>query len=1161
MKSEHRRLRGRVLVAQEHRFLLQEQPSGAHWWCELGPAVPAGPADLRRWRDEGALLEVRTRPSQRARHQVVRTLRRLVPEDGTATPADPPPPWQRLGRRLVQFARHWSLPRQLRGAGHEDAAARAGDVDAWRPRTETADRVGTSICPFCAVGCAQLVYARQGRVIHIEGDPRSPINRGTLCPKGAATFDLLTSPTRIHHVLYRAPYSSQWETCPLDWAMDRIAQLTRQVRDETFVARGDDGRRLNHTLALASLGGATLDNEENYLIKKLFGGGLGMVWIENQARVCHSSSVPSLGATYGRGASTLPQWDLAHSDCVLIMGSNMAENHPITFRFVMQAKERGAQVIHVDPRYTRTSAQASLHVPIRSGTDIAFLGGLIHLILERDLWFREYALHYTNLATLVTDEYVDAEDAEGLFSGWHPEERKYTHETWRYASGLVQPPLAEKHVETSEALPDTAQRLDLPPEQDLTLQHPRCVYQILRRHYARYTPQMVERITGCPAATLERVATMLADNSGPERTSAIAYAVAWTHHTNGVQMIRAAGILQALLGNTGRPGGGIIALRGHCSIQGSTDIPTLYDMLPGYLPQPKAGKPHETLQQYCEAEQAPTGWWHHFPKYIVSLMRAWYGEAGHAGNGWGYDWLPRTVGDHSQLPMTLAMKDGQIRGLFLIGQNPVIGGSNSAQVVQQGLARLDWLVVRDSTETESAAFWKDSPALKALGLRPDQIKTEVFLMPSSLAGEKAGSFTNEHRLIQWHDHVVEAPGDNRSDLWFVYQLGKRLKALYADSTRPEDPAIQALTWDYREKDARGEPDAEQVLREINGYRMADRRQVESFKDLADDGSTACGCWAYSGIFPSEHDNRARARQADAHDEPGTHLGWGYAWPANRRTMYNRASADLQGRPWSERKKLVWWNAEAGQWESPDEIDFDETKEPGHTPDHERELRGMEAHAGHHPFVMMADGKAALFSPAGLKDAPLPTHYEPMESPVRNLLYAQRANPAAKTYEREDNRYHPSPDPQHPHVLTTYRLTEHHCGGAPTRGSTLLAELQPEGFCEIPPELAEELGIGSLDWVTISTARGSVETRALVTERLVPLTIDGRRVYEIGLPWHYGYKGYATGDIANVLTSIVLDPNCSMHEGKALTCRIEPGRRSQDAAARPVPTRAQEHRHA
>ncbi|MDX5445208.1 MAG: molybdopterin-dependent oxidoreductase [Zoogloeaceae bacterium] len=1138
MKRTQQRARGTVVLAQEHRFELIDEEH-RRWLCELAPSVPVGPDELRALADRGAQVEIVFEESDKERGALVSALH---PATDGASPVRARPGHVR--DVLSAFWRNWSLRRQLFGADAQRDAARSEWSEQIAARTDRSDRVGTSICPFCAVGCAQLMHAREGRLIQVEGDPRSPVNRGTLCPKGAGTFDLMTSPLRISTVMYRAPYSDRWEERPLDWAMDRIARLTKKARDESFVAREPDGSPLNHTLALASLGGATLDNEENYLIKKLFCGGLGMVWIENQARICHSSSVPSLGATYGRGASTLAQWDLANSDWIMVMGSNMAENHPITFRFVMQAKEKGAKLIHVDPRFTRTSALANLRVTIRSGTDIAFLGGLIHHILEHDLWFREYALHYTNLATIITDEYRDAEDGDGLFSGWDPETRTYTHETWRYSSGMVQPPLAEKHVETAEPLSETAVRLDMPPEQDETLQHPNCVYQILRRHYARYTPEMVERITGCPAATLVKVARTLAGNSGPERTGAIAYAVAWTHHTNGVQMIRAAGILQALLGNTGRPGGGIIALRGHCSIQGSTDIPTLYDMLPGYLPQPKAGKPHDSFKSYCESETSPTGWWHNFPKYIVSLMRAWYGDAARADNGWCFDWVPRIVGDHSQLPLTAAMKDGKIRGLFLLGQNPAIGGSNSANIVQPGLAELDWLVVRDTSEIECASFWKNSEAVQAAGLTPDRIRTEVFLMPAALAGEKAGTFTNEHRLVQWHDHVVDAPGDSRSELWFVYHLGKRLKALYADSGRVEDDPIRALTWDYPEMDTRGEPDAEAVLREINGYTLPDRKQLASFKHLQADGSTACGCWAYSGIFPADGDNRSRARQADPPDGPGTHLNWAFAWPANRRTMYNRASADPEGRPWSERKKLVWWNEQQREWEGHDEVDFDETKEPGHTPKHEDGPRGMDAHAGHHPFVMMADGKAALFSPAGLKDAPLPTHYEPMESPVPNLLYPQqRANPAAVRFEREDNPYHPSPDPEHPHVLTTYRLTEHHTGGAPTRGSPLLAELQPEGFCEIPVELAEELGVRTRDWVTISTARGAVETRALVTRRLVPLVIDGRRIYEVGMPWHFGFEGYATGDIANVLTSLVMDPNCSMHEGKAMTCRVEAGRRA------------------
>jgi formate dehydrogenase major subunit len=851
--------------------------------------------------------------------------------------------------------------------------------------------------------------------------------------------------------------------------------------------------------------------------------------------------VPSLGATYGRGAATMPQWDLANSDCVLIMGSNMAENHPIAFRFVMQAKQRGATVIHADPRFTRTSALADIYAPVRAGTDIAFLGGIIRHLLDKDLWFRDYALHYTNIATIIDERFADAEQGDGFFSGWNEKKRAYQYDSWQYKGQVVPSSLAEHYVNTTESFAEKTKRMThgQPPE-DRTLEDPNCVYQILKRHFARYTPEMVEQVTGCPRDVFLKVADALARNSGRERTGAICYAVGWTHHSTGVQMIRAAAIIQALLGNVGRPGGGILALRGHSSIQGSTDIPTLYNMLPTYLPQPHGHKPHETLDAYLKSETTPTGWWHHFPKYAVSLLRAWYGEKASKDNQFGYEWLPKIVGDHSQLPMTLAMLDGTIRGMFFLGQNPVVGGSNS-RMVEQGLAKLEWMVVRDIAETETATFWRDGHRVRSGEVRPQDIATEVFLMPGSLVAEKAGSFTNTHRLVQWHDKVVEAPGDNRSESWFMFHLGRRLKELYAESRDPRDAAIQALTWDYPVADEKGEPDTEQVLLEMNGYTWPDRKPVKSFRELKEDGSTACGAWLYSGVMPEPGHNKAQSRKPDGPGGPGTHLGWGFAWPANRRTMYNRASADPDGRPWSERKRLVWWADDEGKWESTDSIDFDEAKPPDYEPSWWRNPEGMEALSGRDPFIMIADGKASLFVPSGLKDGPLPAHYEPVESPVENQLYKQQHNPTAKMWERPENPHQAPGDPRFPYALTTYRLTEHHAGGTPTRSVPVTAELQPEGFAEIPPELAAELGIANLDWVVLSTARGEVETRALVTQRLRPFRADGRMVYQIGMPWSFGWAGYATGDIANLLTSVVGDPNTSIHENKALACGLRKGR--------------------
>jgi formate dehydrogenase major subunit len=854
--------------------------------------------------------------------------------------------------------------------------------------------------------------------------------------------------------------------------------------------------------------------------------------------------VPSLGTAFGRGAATLPQWDLARADAILVMGSNIAENHPIAFRFALQARQRGATLIHVDPRFTRTSAMCDLYAPIRAGTDIAFLGGMIRHVLENDLWFRDWAIPYTNLSAIIEDGY-EGPEGDGLFSGWNPDETRYDSATWQYRGLTIPSPLAEAWMETGGDFAERVARLrDGPPQRDETLQHPNCVYQIIRRHFARYTPELVEQITGCPCDVFLKVTETFVRASGRERTGAICYAVGWNHHTTGAQIIRAGAILMALLGNVGRPGAGMLALRGHTSIQGSTDIATLYDLMPGYLPQPHALRPHGSLEEYLGVETAPTGWWNNFPSYAVSLLRAWYGGEASEANGWGYDWLPRIVGDHSQLPMTLAMEHGLMRGLFVMGQNPVVGGSN-ARLVERGLTNLDWLVVRDIAETDTASFWRRGTRVRDGEVRPEQIGTEVFLMPAALSGEKAGSFTNTHRLVQWHEKVVDAPGDSTSELWFMDELGRRLRALYAGSTRPEDQGIRNLRWDHP-RDAADEPDAEAVLREINGFRVADRAQVGSFTELKADGSTAAGCWIYAGVFPDDGDNHSRARQADAPDGPGTHLGWGFAWPANRRTLNNRASADPAGNPWSDRKALIRWDEAAGKWTGPDVPDFPSDKRPDDRPDWSAKPTGMDALSGTDPFIMLADGRAAIFSPSGLKDGPLPEHYESIETPARNPLHPHMdGSPAAKRWDQAHNPLGAPGDPAYPHMLTTFRLTEHHSGGTPTRIVATTAELQPEAFCEIPEELARGLGIVSRDWVTLATPRGEMEARALVTARLSPFRLpDGREAFQLALPWHFGWEGFATGDPANLLTAVVGDANTGMHENKALACALRKGRRGR-----------------
>jgi formate dehydrogenase major subunit len=828
--------------------------------------------------------------------------------------------------------------------------------------------------------------------------------------------------------------------------------------------------------------------------------------------------VPSLGATYGRGAATMALWDIANADCVVVMGSNMD-----------------------DPRFTRTSALADIHAPIRAGSDIAFLGGLIRYVIENDLWFREFALAYTNLDHLIEDAYEDPEVLDGLFSGFDPDTGAYESKSWQYKAKAYTAPVGEERAQKAAVEGDNAEPMSKgPPERDPTLQHPNCVFQILKRHYARYTPEMVEQATGCPKETFLKVAEIYAAASGRERTTTLCYAVGWTHHSVGVQIIRAGALLQGLMGNIGRPGGGVMALRGHVSIQGSTDIPTLYNMLPGYLNQPSALKDHATLERFLDTETPATGWWHNTPKYVVSLLKAWYGDAATDANAFGYAWLPKLVSDVSMEPMTLSMADGVVKGQFLLGQNPVVGAANS-EMVERGMGKLEWLVVRDFAMTESGEFWKTGRRVQTGEIAPGEIGTEVFFLPAAMAGEKEGTVTNTSRMVQWHDHVCEAAGDSRSDLWFIYHLGRRLKAMYAGSDDPADAAIQALTWDYPVKGERQEPSAEAVLKEIKGYTVTDGKHVAKFQDLKDDGSTACGCWIYSGIFPEKGRNLARARKPDAPDGPGSHAGWAWAWPANRRTMYNRASADPEGEPWSERKKMIWWDEDQGRWTGDDVPDFLPDKRPDYRPDWSKNPKGMDALAGSDPFIMEADGRCAIFAPAGLKDGPLPTYYEPVESPVKNPFYGQQSNPTAKRYPRPGNELNPPQDPRFPHVLTTYRLTELHCAGIPTRIMPHTAELQPEAFVEISPELAEEIGVQNLDWTVLSTLRNEIEVKALVTERMRPFAVNGKTVHQIGMPWVFGWKGYASGASVNALLAISGDANTSINTTKALTCAIRAGR--------------------
>jgi formate dehydrogenase major subunit len=556
---------------------------------------------------------------------------------------------------------------------------------------------------------------------------------------------------------------------------------------------------------------------------------------------------------------------------------------------------------------------------------------------------------------------------------------------------------------------------------------------------------------------------------------------------------------------------------------------------------------HDSWDEYISAigSKEQKGFWANADTYAVSLLKAWWGKAATAENNWAFDYLPKLSGAHGTYQTTMAMLDDEVEGYFLLGQNPAVGSAHG-RMQRLAMSHLKWLVVRDFTMIESATFWKDGPEIATGELRTEDIQTEVFFLPAAAHTEKSGTFTQTQRMLQWHHKAVSPPGDAQSELEFFYELGRRMRELLADSDDPRDRPLLDLTWDYAVDDE-GEIDAESVLMEINGRHLTGDeagQPLSSFTQMRADGSTEGGCWIYTGVF-AEGTNRS-ANRRPGREQDLTALDWGWAWPANRRILYNRASADPDGRPWSERKRYIWWDEESGRWTGHDVPDFPVTKAPSYRP--ERGTGGPDGLAGDDPFIMQADGKGWLFTPKGMLDGPLPTHYEPQESPVRNPLYSQQSNPARKVFPRKDNLWSPSADEPgadvYPYVFTTYRLTEHHTAGGMSRWLPYLSELQPEFFCEVSPELADERGLENGGWATIVSARTAIEARVMVTERMRPLVIGGHTVHQIGLPYHWGVGGDAvvSGDSANDLLGVALDPNVQIQESKAGSCDIVAGRR-------------------
>ncbi len=782
--------------------------------------------------------------------------------------------------------------------------------------------------------------------------------------------------------------------------------------------------------------------------------------------------------------------DIQHADVIMIIGSNAAENHPISFKYVQKARDNGGKLISVDPRYTRTSSLADIYAPLRPGTDIAFMNGIINYALQNDFIQKDYVVEYTNASLLIDPKF---KFNDGLFSGYDAGKRAYSKkDSWKYQ-------LDDKGI----------------PKRDKTLKDPNCVYQLMKKHVSRYTPAKVSSITGCPEETFVKIAKMYAATSKKNKVATIMYAMGTTQHTVGTQNIRTYAMLQLLMGNIGMAGGGINALRGESNVQGSTDHCILWHILPGYLGIPKTKK-DVNLDAYIKNNTPKTNdpmsanWWQHKPKYLVSLLKAWYGDAATKDNDYCYDYIPKASKPYPHIVVFEDMFQGMHEGAILMGTNPSVGGPNALKETK-ALEKLKWLICADIWETDTSIFWKRD------GVNPKNIKTEVFLLPMASSVEKEGSVSNSGRWAQWRYKAQNPPGDAITDLDLLDLLFQEVRALYAkEGGTFKDPILKA-NWNFKHHPSDHECDPQLVAQEINGYTWDGNgktgKLVKNFTKLKDDGATACGNWLYSGSYNADGNNMARRSQKDK-SGMGMYHDWSWCWPVNRRIIYNRASVDTKGQPWNPEKPVIKWNG---------------SKWVGDVPD------GGWKPGTKHPFIMLSEGLGRLFA-AGVKDGPLPEHFEPMESPVKNLMNSHNLNPAVQILPTTKGEFGTSA--QYPYVATSYRVTEHWQAGAMTRNLPWLNELVPDMFCEISPSLAKKKGIKNGDKVNIKSKRGKISARALVTDRVQPYDVQGKKVELVGMVWHFGHGCAATGDSCNNLTPHIGDPNTMIPEFKAFLVDIE-----------------------
>jgi formate dehydrogenase major subunit len=826
--------------------------------------------------------------------------------------------------------------------------------------------------------------------------------------------------------------------------------------------------------------------------------------------------------------------DIKNTDMMLIMGGNPAENHPCGFKWALEAKRnRNAKIISVDPRFTRTSSVADLFCQIRAGSDIAFLGGVINYAIQNNRIAKEYLVNFTNAAFVVKSDFKLPADTDGVFSGFDAGKHNYDRSTWNYAGVGGAPPSAL----APGALPPLPEKA----EYDLSLQNPNCVFQLLKKHYSRYTPEMVERITGIPKEQFLKAAelyTSVRKDGDMKKASTIIYAVGWTQHSFGTQIIRTAAMLQLLMGNVGRAGGGVNALRGHSNIQGATDMAGLYDTLPGYLkvPTPADASFDAWMKRATPTVSKPAPWdsWNYYsntPKFTVSFMKALYGDAATKQNGWAFDYLPKVDRDYSWTHLWDDMYNGAVKGMFAFGMNGVAIGPDSNKNID-ALKKAEWLVVGEIYPDETSEFWK-SPRVIAQG-DMKQIQTTVYRLPCAGFAEKDGSFTNSARWLLWKNTAVPMPGDCRLDHGIVAQIFLKIRDLYKkDGGKFPDPILN-LTWNYSD---RLNPPLAEVLKEMNGKALADLedpatkqqikagQQLPGFAWLKDDGTTSCGIWIYAGSFTEAGNQTARRDPSDP-SGMGVHPGWGWSWPANRRVLYNRASCDVEGKPWDPSRRQIWWNEATQKWLGNDVPDF---KADSHPKDHMG------------PFIMNPEGVGRIFAPlAAFADGPFPEHYEPIESPIENPLHAgQSTNPVVTKLKGADDKYGTAKD--FDVVCTTFRLTEHYHYW--TKNNPMTVQLVPEPFIEMAAEMADELGIRGGELVKVSSARGEYIAKAMVTKRIKKMMIDGKKTYQIGIPFHWGYRGIAEDEgktqrnLVNALTHTAVDPNAHTPEFKGFLVKV------------------------